>query len=272
MPTSRGKGRQSIPVIEETSEERLPVNTRFPPRSAVTPTVQILSNVDETTKKISIKRPSLELVDSQSFNRGEKGQSKGSRVLENEFAKANDVKTSENPTIVPSVTEIVGSHNVGTNDVTTAATAPSSAAGQAGGAGAAAVVAAASTSDNEETTTQIMDKVALDLYAHLVNENSNIDSSTGAALYDESSTYDSLVNQSTAALNNQIITNFDIFIFFLFFFFSTYSHMNSSQRRKILRQLKRQQPQQLKLQQQLAQPQQPKRHSLMDVVHHSVQV
>lgn len=198
MPTSRGKGRQSIPVIEETSEERLPVNTRFPPRSAVTPTVQILSNVDETTKKISIKRPSLELVDSQSFNRGEKGQSKGSRVLENEFAKANDVKTNaENPNIVPIVSQV----SEIANDITTAATAPVLAAQSA----TAPVHVAASTSDNEETTTQIMDKVALDLYAHLVNENSNIDSSTGTALYDESSTFDSLVNQSTAALNmNQI--------------------------------------------------------------------
>lgn len=171
MPTSRGKGRQSIPVIEETSEERLPVNTRFPPRSAVTPTVQVLSNVDETTKKISIKRPSLELVDSQSFNRGEKGQSKGSRVLENEFAKANDVKTNENPTIIPSVTELA-SQSAGSNEVTTAA------------------------SDSEESTTQIMDKVALDLYAHLVNENSNIDLSTGVTQSDETSTAsDTLVNQ-----------------------------------------------------------------------------
>lgn len=222
MPTSRGKGRQSIPVIEETSEERLPVNTRFPPRSAVTPTVQILSNVDETTKKISIKRPSLELVDSQSFNRGEKGQSKGSRVLENEFAKANDLKTNENPTIVPSVTEIAGSQNVATqNDVTTAATAQSSAALQAGGVGAASAatnIALASTSDNEESTTQIMDKVALDLYAHLVNENSNIDSSTGAALYDESSTFDSLVNQSTAALNNPNPIEYCKFLFLFFYF------------------------------------------------------
>lgn len=218
MPTSRGKGRQSIPVIEETSEERLPVNTRFPPRSAVTPTVQILSNVDETTKKISIKRPSLELVDSQSFNRGEKGQSKGSRVLESEFAKANDVKTNENPTIVPSIAEIAGSQNVaGTqNDQTTAATAPSSAAVQAGGT-AAANAAVASTSDSEESTTQIMDKVALDLYAHLVNENSNIDSSTGAALYDESSTFDSLVNQWTAALNNPKRIGYCKFLFLFLF-------------------------------------------------------
>lgn len=163
LPTSRGKGRQSIPVVEETSEERLPVNTRFPPRSSVTPTVQILSNVDETTKKISIKRPSLELVDSQSFNRGEKGQSKGSRVLENEFTKTNDIKLNENPTSVPTVTESQS---------------------------------ATSASDSEETTTQIMDKVALDLYAHLVNENSNIDLSTSIPLFDtESSTLsDSLVN------------------------------------------------------------------------------
>lgn len=179
LPTSRGKGRQSIPVIEETSEERLPVNTRFPPRSAVTPTVQVLSNVDETTKKISIKRPSLELVDSQSFNRGEKGQSKGSRVLENEFAKANDVKTNENPTIIPSVTELV-SQSAGSNDVTTAA------------------------SDSEESTTQIMDKVALDLYAHLVNENSNIDLSTGVTFSEESSTSDSLVKSTLHARNQKL--------------------------------------------------------------------
>lgn len=146
------------------------MNTRFPPRSAVTPTVQVLSNVDETTKKISIKRPSLELVDSQSFNRGEKGLSKGSRVLEHDFARANDVKKNENPTIIPSVTELV-SQNAGLNEVTTAA------------------------SDSEESTTQIMDKVALDLYAHLVNENSNVDSSTGATLFEESSTAsDILVN------------------------------------------------------------------------------
>lgn len=187
MPTSRGKGRQSIPVIEETSEERLPVNTRFPPRSAVTPTVQVLSNVDETTKKISVKRPSLELVDSQSFNRGEKGQSKGSRVLESEFAKANDAKTNENPTILPTVTEFV-SQNAGTNDVTTAA-------------------AVLSTSDSEESTTQIMDKVALDLYAHLVNENSNVDLSTGSTLYDEPSTSDSLVKSIERTLATKFVSN-----------------------------------------------------------------
>lgn len=47
--------------------------------------------------------------------------------------------------------------------------------------------------DNEETTTQTMDKVALDLYAHLVNENSNMDSSTGSIIQYDASTPDTLV-------------------------------------------------------------------------------
>lgn len=183
LPTSRGKGRQSIPVVEETSEERLPVNTRFPPRSTATPTVQVISTVDETTKKISVKRPSLELVDSQSFNRGDKGQSKGLRVLENEFAKANDVKASEIPTIVPTVTDAVPQNLV-----------------SAVSAGASSEVTTVAT-DSEESTTQIMDKVALDLYAYLVNENSNIDSSTENAFYEESSTLYSLV-MSTVCSNS----------------------------------------------------------------------
>lgn len=162
MPSSRGKGRQSIPVVEEIAEERLPVNTRFPPRSAITPTVQVLSSVEETTKKISVKRPSLELVDSQSFNRGDKGQSKGIRVLENEFNKEADVKTNENLDIIPTV--YASSVQSGeTSEATTSIT------------------------EVEEPTTQIMDKVALDLYAHLANENSNIDLSTGLPTSDEES-------------------------------------------------------------------------------------
>lgn len=164
--TSRGKGRQSIPVVEETSEERLPVNTRFPPRSTITPNVQVLSNVNETTKRISVKRPSLELVDSQSFNRGDKGQLK-SRLFENEFSKINDIKSNENAAISSSVTETVSTLNAEINEIATTTTTVAS--------------------DIEEPTTQIMDKVALDLYAHLVNENSNIDS-TLSTVFEESST------------------------------------------------------------------------------------
>lgn len=168
--STRGKGRQSIPVVEETSEERLPVNTRFPPRSTITPNVQVLSNVNETTKRTSIKRPSLELVDSQSFNRGDKGQSK-SRVLENEFTKINDIKSNENVAIVSNADDAAASSNAQNaeiNDVTTV------------------------TNEIDEPTTQIMDKVALDLYAHLVNENSNIDS-TLSTVSDEVSTPEYLV-------------------------------------------------------------------------------
>lgn len=54
-----GKQRSSIPVVEEVSEERLPLITRFPPRNAgnsnVTPAAAVS---EETTKKISVKRPS----------------------------------------------------------------------------------------------------------------------------------------------------------------------------------------------------------------------
>lgn len=164
--STRGKGRQSIPVVEETSEERLPVNTRFPPRSTITPNVQVLSNVNETTKRTSIKRPSLELVDSQSFNRGDKGQSK-SRVLENEFTKINDIKSNENVAI-DDTAAFSNAQNAQINEVTTIP------------------------SEIEEPTTQIMDKVALDLYAHLVNENSNIDS-TLSTVSDEVSTPEYLV-------------------------------------------------------------------------------
>lgn len=54
-----GKQRHSIPVVEEVSEERLPANTRFPPRNAGTSgNVTPAAVTDETTKKISVKRPS----------------------------------------------------------------------------------------------------------------------------------------------------------------------------------------------------------------------
>lgn len=159
LPVSRGKGRQSIPVVEEAVEERLPVNTRFPPRSAITPSVQVASNIDETTKRISIKRPSLELVDSQSFNRGDKGQTK-SRIIDNDIPKINDFRPNENIYIAPVVTEPIA-HVTDSSEATTIA------------------------NDNEVLTTQAMDKVALDLYAHLVNENSN-DAVTRANQVDDS--------------------------------------------------------------------------------------
>lgn len=151
IPASRGKGRQSIPVIEEVAEERLPAITRFPPRSGITPSVQVISSVEETTKKISVKRPSLDLVDSHSFNRGDK---KGTRVT-SEFDKDADAKAKKESD--EAAEKLIA-------EATTAAV------------------------EADETTTQVMDKVALDLYAHLANENSNVDATTEVNADDESVT------------------------------------------------------------------------------------
>ncbi|KAJ6644380.1 Host cell factor, partial [Pseudolycoriella hygida] len=138
-----GKQRASIPVVEEVSEERLPQITRFPPRNAgssnsissnVTPATGTV-NSEETTKKISVKRPSIALVDSQSFNRDDKG-SKGTR-LENEFSKTSDLKEVPKKVTVDESTDV--------NEIL-------------------------------EATTPLMEKVALDLYAILANENSNVES------------------------------------------------------------------------------------------------
>lgn len=147
-------------MVEEVAEERLPAITRFPPRSAITPTVQVISSVEETTKKISVKRPSLDLVDSHSFNRGDKNQSKGSRVVASEFDKSADLKAKAES----SVAAADDVSDKSSDESTTAAT------------------------EAEETTTQVMDKVALDLYAHLANENSNVDSTTQVSADDESAT------------------------------------------------------------------------------------
>lgn len=175
LPAARGKGRQSIPVTEdnneEPAEERLPVNTRFPPRTANTPSVQIVSNIDETTKRTSIKRPSLELVDSQSFNRGDKGQTK-SRGFDTGFGKTNDIRLGENAYTASVATESLP-YLPAISEATTI-----------------------TSNDNEESTTQTMDKVALDLYAHLVNENSNIDANVQSSQLDFS-TPDYLVRTNT---------------------------------------------------------------------------
>lgn len=170
--SSRGKGRQVIPVVEEVVEERLPANTRFPPRTSSvshTPSVSVVSTVDETTKKISVKRPSLELVDSHSFSRGDK--TKGSRVVESEFSKSST--ESKDKSVIPlsssSTTTLsdVNEASVASSTTTTASTPTAS-------NDASTTVA----DEWAELTTQIMDRVALDLYAHLVNENSLADATT----------------------------------------------------------------------------------------------
>lgn len=167
IPSSRGKGRQVIPVVEEVVEERLPANTRFPPRNSVsnTPSVSVVSTVDETTKKISVKRPSLELVDSHSFSRGDK--SKGSRVVENEFTKS--VSESKDKSVIP----LSSTTPSDVNDALVASSTSTASTPTASNDASTTL-----TEEWAELTTQIMDRVALDLYAHLVNENSLADVTT----------------------------------------------------------------------------------------------
>lgn len=168
IPSSRGKGRQVIPVVEEVVEERLPANTRFPPRNLATPSVSVVSTIDETTKKISVKRPSLELVDSHSFNRGDKTQTKGSRVIESEFSRDVELKDKS---VIPlsATTSLLADANESAASSTSSAVPPTAPSNDE-----------PTTAANEwpELTTQIMDRVALDLYAHLVNENSIADATT----------------------------------------------------------------------------------------------
>lgn len=179
IPSSRGKGRQVIPVVEDVAEERLPANTRFPPRNpvvaagagAATPSISVVSTVDETTKKISVKRPSLELVDSHSFSRGDK--TKGARNNDNnEFAKSSSDKS-----VIPlSAATLAFDANESAAGVSSTSTSTSIAPPTAPSNEPPTTLA----DEWSELTTQIMDRVALDLYAHLVNENSIADATTVA--------------------------------------------------------------------------------------------
>lgn len=156
---SRGKGRQSIPVVEDVAEERLPANTRFPPRSS--PSNVQTPNVEETTKKIGVKRPSLDLVDSHTFNRGD---AKGTRVAIDDLGKSS---VSNNK--LESFSSVLDGmeQKMWNSEATTFVSGL-----------------------NDEATTQVMDKVALDLYAHLANENShsNTYGTTDISLAEESTT------------------------------------------------------------------------------------
>lgn len=181
IPSSRGKGRQVIPVVEEIVEERLPANTRFPPRNSasITPSVSVISTIDETTKKISVKRPSLELVDSQSFNRGDKTLTKGSRVIENEYTKSSEPKDKS---VIPLSTTTVSDASESSPVSSTTTTLTSTASNDE-----STTIA----QELADLTTQIMDRVALDLYAHLVNENSIADATTTTDDNDDLGTTDS---------------------------------------------------------------------------------
>lgn len=92
---SRGKARSAASVaIEAIDEERLPLNTRFPPRAKNSQNSTPSPN--ENNKRANVKRPSLELVDSHSFNTDEK-LTKG-RIIENEKAESLKDELTESTT------------------------------------------------------------------------------------------------------------------------------------------------------------------------------
>ncbi|XP_026846334.1 uncharacterized protein LOC6598342 [Drosophila persimilis] len=174
LQSGKAKGRSSSSVsdrdpAEDIELERLPVNTRFPSRGKnievpPTPALDSLETAAER-KKISVKRPSLELVDSETFNTDEK-QQKGSRNGDNELkpviaveqeqaaaaaaaAKERELKKQEEQKKQQQKEE---QQDLDPEGIT----------------------------DEAEQTTPSMEKAALDLYAILTNENLNNEQTTSA--------------------------------------------------------------------------------------------
>ncbi|XP_013109255.2 uncharacterized abhydrolase domain-containing protein DDB_G0269086 [Stomoxys calcitrans] len=155
LVTGKAKGRSSN-VEENIETERLPHNTRFPSRGksadvTPTPAIDSLDSAAEK-KKISVKRPSLELVDSETFNTDEK-QAKGSRNAE------NDTKTA-----------------IAIEQEMAAAQATKDA--EAEKMKSESEDAAMDDDEDVEQTTPAMEKAAFDLYAILANENNNMEMTT----------------------------------------------------------------------------------------------
>ncbi|SPP88857.1 mucin-19 [Drosophila guanche] len=163
LQSGKAKGRSSsssASVVSEPAEdielERLPVNTRFPSRGKnidvpPTPALDSLETAAER-KKISVKRPSLELVDSETFNTDEK-QQKGSRNGDNELKPVIAVE-QEQAAAAAKERELKKQEE-------------QQAQGELAGI-----------TDEAEQTTPSMEKAALDLYAILTNENLNNEQTT----------------------------------------------------------------------------------------------
>lgn len=134
------------------NEDRLPPATRFPQRSkSIAPTTPAEVSVPEGGKKHHPKRPTLELVDSHIFGTDDKDKNsqKGPRVYETELGKSelfesvskSSIEYAQSSTFSPPKNHIDED----------------------------------SSNEDEEDTTQSMEKVAFDLYAHIVNENAKED-------------------------------------------------------------------------------------------------
>lgn len=122
------------------NEERLPPATRFPQRGKSASSAETVAAAPEGGKKHHPKRPSLDLVDSHIFGPDDKNSQKGPRVFETEISKSEQIETASKKSVEYK----------------------SSTAGPAD-------------DEEEEDTTQSMEKVAFDLYAHLVNANTKDD-------------------------------------------------------------------------------------------------
>lgn len=139
---SRGKARAQVlpaPVVEDVVEERLPQVTRFPQRAKSASQADV---APETGKKQHVKRPSLELVDSHSFVTDEKDKNSkaGPRIIETELSKSELFESVSRSSV-----EYASSTTESSLDA------------------------------DDDDTTPLMEKVAIDLYAILANENAKED-------------------------------------------------------------------------------------------------
>ncbi|EDV45352.1 mucin-5AC [Drosophila erecta] len=155
LQSGKAKGRSSD-ASEDIEAERLPMNTRFPSRGKnieVPPTPALDSlEIAAERKKISVKRPSLELVDSATFNTDEK-QTKAARKGENELKPVIAIEQEEaaRKKLQDAKEEQARKDKEAEMSVD---------------------------QEDFEQTTPSMEKAALDLYAILTNENLNNEQTT----------------------------------------------------------------------------------------------
>lgn len=168
--SSKAKGRSSSIAsdsgADDVEAERLPANTRFPSRGKnvePTPAIDSLENAAEK-KKISVKRPSLELVDSATFNTDEK-QVKGIRNSDTETKSA--IAIEQETAAAAAAAEKKQAEEKQRRQPTIGSDEES------------ATVKDVADEEVEQTTLS-MEKAALDLYAILQNENFNMDMTTDA--------------------------------------------------------------------------------------------
>ncbi|KMZ07474.1 uncharacterized protein Dsimw501_GD16500 [Drosophila simulans] len=155
LQSGKAKGRSSD-TSEDIEAERLPMITRFPSRGKnieVPPTAALDSlEIAAERKKISVKRPSLELVDSATFNTDEK-QTKAARKGENELKPVIAIEQEE---AARKKMQQVKEEQARKDKETEMSI----------------------DQEDFEQTTPSMEKAALDLYAILTNENLNNEQTT----------------------------------------------------------------------------------------------